>query len=122
MPRARSQPLNLAFHHWAAIAVQRDGHFKAHCDALRAKGHSHARTLRGVMDRVLRRALPVGRRGSSRPAPARDRSRAVSCARSSAPSIYGRTFPRLDLRQHGAQRTLGDFGVMDNLGTQPVSV
>jgi hypothetical protein len=28
MPRARSQPLNLAFHHWAAIAVQRDGHFK----------------------------------------------------------------------------------------------
>ena len=53
MRRARSQPLNLALHHWAGIAVRRDEHFKAHYDTLRAKGHNHARALRGIMDRIL---------------------------------------------------------------------
>ena len=53
MRRARSQPLNYALHHWAHMAVLRDSNFKSHYDKLRNKGHSHARTLRGVMDRIL---------------------------------------------------------------------
>ncbi len=38
--------------YWARIAVLRDPHSKEHYDRLRARGHSHARALRGVMDRI----------------------------------------------------------------------
>jgi transposase len=57
--RARSQPLNYALHHWAHMAVQRDLHFKLHYRRLRAKGHSHARALRGLMDRILTIAVAM---------------------------------------------------------------
>ena len=57
--RARSQPLNNALHHWARIAVLRDDNFKEHYDRLRARGHSYARTLRGVMDRILAIAVAM---------------------------------------------------------------
>jgi transposase len=53
MRRARSQPLNYALHHWAHMAVLRDPHFESHYRRLRAKGHTHARALRGLMDRIL---------------------------------------------------------------------
>ncbi len=53
MRRARSQPLNYALHHWAHMAVLRDPSFKLHYQRLRAKGHRHARALRGLMDRIL---------------------------------------------------------------------
>lgn len=59
MRRARSLPLNNALHHWARIAVLRDAHAKSHYDRLRAKGHSHARALRGVMDRILAVAVAM---------------------------------------------------------------
>lgn len=59
MRRARSLPLNNALHHWARIAVLRDPHFKAHYEKLRAKGHTHARALRGVMDRILAIAVAM---------------------------------------------------------------
>ncbi len=59
MRRARSQPLNYALHHWAAIAVLRDPHFKHHYQRLRRKGHHHARALRGVMDRLLSVAIAM---------------------------------------------------------------
>ena len=59
MRRARSQPLNYALHHWAAIAVLRDPHFKHHYQRLRRKGHHHARALRGVMDRLLSVAVAM---------------------------------------------------------------
>jgi len=59
MRRARSQPLNYALHHWAHMAVLRDTHFKLHYQSLRAKGHRHARALRGVMDRILTMALAM---------------------------------------------------------------
>ena len=58
MRRARSLPLNNALHHWARIAVIRDPHFKEHYDRLRAK-HSHARALRGAMDRILAIAIAM---------------------------------------------------------------
>lgn len=51
--RARSLPLNNALYHWARIAVLRDDFFRQHYDRLRQRGHSHARALRGVMDRIL---------------------------------------------------------------------
>jgi transposase len=59
MRRARSLPLNNALHHWARIAVLRDPLFKDHYDRLRAKGHSYARALRGVMDRILAIAVAM---------------------------------------------------------------
>jgi transposase len=59
MRRARSQPLNYALHHWACMAVLHDPQFKLHYERLRAKGHSHARALRGVMDRILTIAVAM---------------------------------------------------------------
>ena len=59
MRRARSLPLNNALHHWARVAVLREPHFKQHYDRLRARGHSHARALRGVMDRILAIAVAM---------------------------------------------------------------
>ena len=57
--RARSLPLNNALHHWARVAVLREPHFKHHYQRLRARGHSHARALRGVMDRILAIAVAM---------------------------------------------------------------
>lgn len=84
--RARSQPLNYALHHWAHIAVLRDPHFKLHYDRLRAKGHRHARALRGVMDRILSIAVAMlrdatlydGSRQANRRAANQNASRKVS--------------------------------------------
>jgi len=64
MRRARSQPLNYALHHWAHMAVLRDPHSKLHYDRMRAKGHRHARALRGVMDRILTVAVAMLRDGT----------------------------------------------------------
>jgi transposase len=59
MRRARSLPLNNALHHWARVAVLQDHAFKEHYDRLRERGHTHARTLRGVMDRILTMAVAM---------------------------------------------------------------
>lgn len=57
--RARSQPLNFALHHWAQMAVLRDSKSEQHYRRLRNKGHSHARALRGVIDRLLSVAVAM---------------------------------------------------------------
>jgi transposase len=57
--RARSQPLNFALHHWAHMAVLRDSKSEQHYRRLRNKGHSHARALRGVIDRLLSVAVAM---------------------------------------------------------------
>ena len=57
--RARSEPLNFAIHHWAHMAVLRDSVTEQHYRQLRNKGHSHARALRGVADRLLDVALAM---------------------------------------------------------------
>jgi transposase len=59
MRRARSHPLNYALHHWAHMAVLRDALSKTHYDTMRSKGHSHARALRGLMDRILSVAVAM---------------------------------------------------------------
>lgn len=53
MRRACNGPLREALYHWARVASQRDAKWKAHYSALRARGHSHGRALRGVADRIL---------------------------------------------------------------------
>jgi len=43
-----------AAHYWGQTAVRLDPHSTAHDQRLRARGHSHGRALRGVVDRLLR--------------------------------------------------------------------
>ena len=45
--------LRQAVYHWARIATQHDPKSKARYAALRQRGHSHGRALRGVADRLL---------------------------------------------------------------------
>jgi len=42
-----------AVFHWARVAVQHDAKSRSRYDALRARGHSYGRALRGVSDRLL---------------------------------------------------------------------
>jgi transposase len=52
--RACNPRLREATYHWARIATQCDARTRAHYAALRSKGHSHGRALRGVADRLLK--------------------------------------------------------------------
>jgi transposase len=45
--------LREAVFHWARVAVQHDPKSRARYEALRARGHSYGRALRGVADRLL---------------------------------------------------------------------
>jgi hypothetical protein len=49
-------------YHWAHVASQRDPKCRARYAALRQRGHSHARALRGVADRLLALACVLLRR------------------------------------------------------------
>ncbi len=46
--------LRQALYHWARTSLQYDAAARAYYDALRARGHHHARALRSVADRWLR--------------------------------------------------------------------
>lgn len=46
--------LRHALYHWSRTSIQRDAAARTYYDALRARGHSHARALRSVADRWLR--------------------------------------------------------------------
>jgi transposase len=50
---ACNKRLENAMHHWARVATQRDEASKWRYAELRRRGHSHARALRGVGDRLL---------------------------------------------------------------------
>ncbi len=45
--------LRNAIYHWSRVAIQHDAASKQRYHALRSRGHSHARALRGVGDRLL---------------------------------------------------------------------
>ena len=45
--------LQQAVYHWARVSAQCDAHSRTHYTALRQRGHSHPRALRGVADRLL---------------------------------------------------------------------
>jgi transposase len=51
--RACSSWLRYAYYHWGRTAIQRDARCKVHYRALRERGKSHGRALRGVVDRLL---------------------------------------------------------------------
>ena len=53
MRYACHQHLQRALYHWGRGSVQRDPLSRAHYAQLRRAGHSHARALRGVADRML---------------------------------------------------------------------
>lgn len=46
-------------YHWGRVSVQRDPASRQHYRQLRARGHSHARALRGVIDRLLRMLMAM---------------------------------------------------------------
>ena len=58
-PRLRN-----AAYHWARVAIQYDDKSRAKYDALRARGHSHARALRSVADRLLAVACAMLKNGT----------------------------------------------------------
>jgi transposase len=53
MRQACSGRLRTALYHWARVATQHDPRSRSRYAALRARGHSHARALRTVADRLL---------------------------------------------------------------------
>ena len=64
MRRACHQRLRFATYHWARIAIQRDEASRRGYQALRSRGHSHARAIRGVSDRLLAMACAMLRDGT----------------------------------------------------------
>jgi transposase len=53
MRQAAAGRLRNAVYHWARVATQHDPASRAKYDALRKRGHNHARALRSVADRLL---------------------------------------------------------------------
>ena len=53
MRYAAQARLRQAVFHWARITVQHDPKSRGPHEALRARGHSYGRALRGVADRLL---------------------------------------------------------------------
>src|SRR6516165_7653628 len=62
--RACNRRLSNATFYWAQTATQCDPTSKAKYEALRARGHSHARALRSVVDRLLYVACAVLEKGT----------------------------------------------------------
>ena len=56
--------LRAALYHWSRVSIQCDHAARAYYDALRQRGHSHARALRSVADRWLRILIAMLTRGS----------------------------------------------------------
>jgi len=64
MRRACHPRLREALYHWARVATVHDERARAHYAALRAKGKSHGRAIRGVGDRLLKVACVMLREGT----------------------------------------------------------
>ena len=65
MRRSCDQLLRDAMFHWAGGAMKIDPWSRQAYAALRAKGHGHARALRGLADRLLKTACSMLRHGSA---------------------------------------------------------
>jgi hypothetical protein len=64
MRRACNKWLRYAYYHWGRTAIQQDASSMTHYRALRARGKSHGRALRGVVDRLLIVAVAMFRKGT----------------------------------------------------------
>jgi transposase len=62
MRYAAQARLRQAVFHWARVAIMHDPKSRSRYDALRARGHSYGRALRGVADRMLGAACILLRR------------------------------------------------------------
>ena len=63
MRRACNPRLRNAVYHWARVASQSNARTRTHYARLRAKGHGHARALRGVGDRLLKMLVAILKSG-----------------------------------------------------------
>lgn len=54
-----------ALYHWARTSIQHDVNARAYYDAIRARGHRHARALRSVADRWLRILVAMLKAGTT---------------------------------------------------------
>jgi transposase len=61
---ACNRRLECAVHHWARCAIQNDPVYRAKYDAMRARGHSWGRALRGIADRLLNVACAMLKTGT----------------------------------------------------------
>jgi hypothetical protein len=59
MRRAAHNRLRNTVYHWARIAIQHDQKSRSRYMALRQRGHSHGRPIRGVADRLLKLACTL---------------------------------------------------------------
>lgn len=59
MRRSCCQRLRNVLYHWARVATQHDDPSREHYAALRSRGHTHGRALRGVADRLLKVAMAM---------------------------------------------------------------
>lgn len=57
--QACNHRLREAFYHCGRTALQRDPHTQQHYRDLRARGHSHGRAVRGILDRLLKVLVAV---------------------------------------------------------------
>ncbi|GEO18800.1 IS110 family transposase [Microvirga aerophila] len=64
MRRAAHVRLRLALYHWSRVAIQHDSASRSRYTQLRARGHSHPRSLRSVADRLLNVACAMLRDGT----------------------------------------------------------
>lgn len=63
MRRACNARLRDTAYHWGRVGIQHDPSSRAYYAALRARGHSHGRALRSVVDRALRLLMHLLARG-----------------------------------------------------------
>jgi transposase len=64
MRRACNKWLRYAYYHWGRTAILHDASIMTHYRALRARGKSHGRALRGVVDRLLIVTVAMFRKGT----------------------------------------------------------
>lgn len=62
MRRAAHKRLRNTVYHWTRIAIQHDPKSRSRYAALRQRGHSHGRAIRGVADRLLNLVCTLLRR------------------------------------------------------------
>lgn len=61
--QACNRRLREATYHWGRVASQHDDRTREHYAALRQRGHSHGRAIRGVVDRLIKVLLAVLKSG-----------------------------------------------------------
>lgn len=64
MRYACNERLRNALYHWARTSMQNDARAKQHYAAMRARGHSHGRALRGLSDRNLAMLMSMLKSGT----------------------------------------------------------